>query len=205
MLNYPNRIFFSRWEEQTEDNKWLYTSTYTLAAAARKFFRKTYGKKPDTLEWWSKWNVIELQDYDSPKVAFVEYEHFGVHPCPKELRRFVFYPNQCEIIELKILDPYILHRCHELIPTQGMGKQDPLKNPKDRTRWFSRCEELYRDFDVHNLVDHPQAHYESGWKQLLELKGLEVQNLPDEDHPLRMDKWIVQPVEVHAECSFGDL
>lgn len=205
MIQYPNRIFFSRWEDQTDDTKWLYTSAYTLASAAKRFFLQTYAKNPATLAWWKNWHVIELQGYDSPKVAFVEYEYFGVHPFPKEIRRFVFYPNQKEVIELSILDPYILHKSHDLIPRTGMGKDDPFRNPKDRTRWFDRCEELYRDFAIHHLIEHPQAHYESGWKQLLELKGLDVRNLPDIENPLRMDKWNVQPVEVHSECSFGDL
>lgn len=204
MIQYPNRIFFSRWEEKDEENKWLYTSAYTLASAAKKYFHKAYADKEDILDWWKKWNVIELQGYDSPRLAFVEYDHFGVHPFPKEVRRFVFYPESKEIIELKILDPYILHHSYKLIPQEGIGN-DPLKNKVDRKRWFGRCDELYRDFEIHNLVDHPQAHYLSGWEDLLKIKGLEVLNLPDRDHPFRIDKWSVQPIEVHSECSFGDL
>ena len=202
MIQHPNKIFFSRWEEKTEENKWLYTSAYTLASAGKKLYFKTFSE--ENKEWWAKWNVIELHGHKSPKLHFVEYEHFGIHPYPKELRRIVFYPNK-EIVELKILDPFILHQSFNLVPVSGLGEKDPLKNPKDRKRWFEKCDLLYRDFEDQNLIDHPQAHYLSGWNELLSIKGLEVVNLPTKDKPFSIDNWKVQPIEIHAECSFGDL
>lgn len=204
MIQYPNRIYFSRWEEATEESRWLYTSAYTLASAAKQYFMKTYAEKPEIIEWWQKWNVIELHGYDAPRIAFVEYEYFGIHPFPKEIRRFVFYPQNKEIVELKILDPYILHHSHKLVPEKGI-KNDPLRNPKDRQRWFNKCTLLYDEFKQHHLIDHPQAHYVSGWKELLTLKGIEIINLPDEHNLNSIDNWKVQPIEIHAECSFGDL
>ena len=168
------------------------------------FFR-LFAQNEEILSWWDKWNVIELHGHESPKLHFVEYEFFGTHPYPIEKRRFVFYPYDQEVVELKILDPFILHHSYLLVPHSGMGKKDPLKNPKDRKRWFEKCDLIYRDFDDQNLIDHPQAHYLSGWKELLKIKGLEVINLPNNENPLSIDNWKVQPIEIHAECSFGDL
>jgi hypothetical protein len=202
MIQYPSRIFFSRWEKQDDENQWLYTSAHCLAVAAKNIFLKTF---KDELDWWKKWNVIELHGHAAPTLHFVEYALFGSHPFPQESRRFVFYPSQRQVVELKILDPYILHKSYLLIPEDGMGSQDPLNNPVDRKRWFERCDELYRDFDTHHLIDHPQAHYQTGWKELLNLKGLSVFNLPTEEKPTQIQNWKVSPIEVHAEVSFGDL
>lgn len=202
MLQYPSRIFFSRWEKQNDDNKWLYTSAHTLAVAAKRMFQKTF---VDDLDWWSKWNVVELHGHHTPTLHFVEYELFGTHPFPKEVRRFAFYPSQKQVVELKILDPYLLHHSYKLVPETGLGKQDPLSNPVERKRWFERCEELYRDFADHHLIDHPQSHYKSGWDELLKIKGLSVINLPTIEEKNKISGWKVSPTEIHAEVSFGDL
>jgi len=201
MIQKPAKIFFSRWEEQNEENKWIYMSAYTLASAAKKFFFSHFEDK----DWWAKWNVIELHGYDNPKVCFVEYDQFGVHPFPKEVRRIVFYPREKKIAELKILDPYILHDSHLLIPEKGMGAQDPFKNPQDRKVWFRKCEELSHELRKHGLTDHPQAYFHSGWKEMLTIKGLEIINLPDAQNPKRMTGWSVEVTEINTDYSFGDL
>ena len=202
MIQKPSRIFFSRWEEKNEDNQWMYMSAYTLASAAKRFF---FARYPDDPSWWQSWNVIELHGYDNPKISFVEYDNFGVHPFPKEKRRFVFYPNERKIAELRILDPYLLHESYILIPEKGMGSSDPFRNPNDRKVWFRRCEELYMDFEQHGLLDHPQSYFLTGWNDILTLKGIEVINLPDKNEPMRIKDWKVQVTEIHAECNFGDL
>lgn len=202
MIQYPSRIFFSRWEKQDEENKWMYTSAHTLAVHAKQVFFKNY---PSEIGWWKKWNVIELHGHQSPTLHFVEYENFGTHPFPKEIKRFAYYPNQKQVVELKIVDPYIIHESYKIVPKEGMGEQDPLKNPVDRKRWFERCIELYKDFQEHNLIEHPQAHYQSGWNSLLKIKGLGIFNLPDKSHPTQISGWKISPIEVHAEVSFGDL
>ena len=63
MIQYPSRIFFSRWEKQDEDNKWLYTSAHTLAVHAKHVFFKNYSSE---IQWWKEWNVIELHGHQSP-------------------------------------------------------------------------------------------------------------------------------------------
>jgi len=200
MIQKPGQIFFSRFEKKNEENHWTYTSTYTLAIAAKKLFMESY---PTDADWWKKWNVIELHGYEKPTLHFVEYPLFGVHPFPTERRRFCFYPYQRSIVELKILDPFILHHSFKLVPEKGFSG-DPLNNPKDRTRWFACCDELYHGLEKHNLVDHPQASYESGWRELLNMKGVAIRNLPDENTPMSISKWKVEIVD-GTQANFGDL
>ena len=200
MISHPGRIFFSRWEQIHDKISWLYSSTYTLAVAAKKHFFNVYSSEK---EWWDKWQVLELHGYNNPTLHFVEYKLFGRHPFPTEVRRFAFYPKANEIVELKILDPYILHRSDKLIPKEGIPGDDISK--KLRQKWFQNVEDLYIQMGHHNLIDHPQSNYESGWEDLLNLKGLMIENMPSEDNPFRVEGWKISPKEIQAEISFRDL
>ena len=200
MIQKPGQIFFSRYEKKNEDNHWLYTSAYTLAVAAKKLFMQNYETEK---EWWNKWNVIELHGFDQPTLHLVEYPLLGTHPYPVEARRFCFYPYERNLSELKILDPYVLHHSHQLVPKNGF-QNDPLSNPKDRKRWFEACDELYYQLAKHNLVDHPQSCYQSGWLELINMKGVAVKNLPTDGNPTSISHWKVEAAD-RTQANFGDL
>ena len=91
MLEYPGRIFFSRWEKPDEENGWLYAIAYRMAVRAKQAY---FRKNPEGENWWNAWNVLEIHGRQNPRLHVVEYEHFGVHPFPEEKKRLVYYPQE---------------------------------------------------------------------------------------------------------------
>jgi len=203
MINSANKIQFSRWEQQEEENKWHYMNAYALCLSAKLKFETFF---QEDLEWWGKWNVIELLPFNSGFcLNLVEYEMLGLHPFPKEIRRFHFNPFSDSLVELNIIIPTILHRSYELIPKTGLGKNENIANPRERKRWFVICEELYLDFDSYGLLSFPKAYTEIGFSELMAFKNLEIKNLPTL-HNKYISIWrITQVVDENIIGSFGDL
>jgi len=199
VIEYPNRIFFSRWEKPDQDNGWLYSIAYKLCVEARIIFLKTV---EDAEDLWDSWNVLELHGGSNPELHIVWYKHFGVHPYPEEYRRYVYAREKQEMIEFEIKDPFILHYSHKLIPKDTKLKKDPLVNPKDRKRWFDRVEEFYVELEKHAIIYHAGAHQRSSWETLQAMKKIEIINLPDEEHPTRIDNWKI--VDIDPEYGYAD-
>ena len=203
MLEYPGRIFFSRWEKPDEDNGWLYGIAYRLAIRAKESYFNCHNFSQN-LEWWKSWNVLELHGWENPSLHIVEYENMGIHPYPKEVRRLVFAmdgsTNQYRLSEWPIKDPFLLHHSYKLIPEKI--KDDPLKNPQDRKRWFDLCKDLYAKIESHSIIYHPGAHQQSTWLQLQKLKKIKIINLPDDEFPFRLSGWDV--IEIDPEIGYAD-
>ena len=197
MLEYPGRIFFSRWEKPDEENGWLYGIAYRLALRAKEIYFNDSNNDPD---WWDTWQVLELHGRENPRLHLVEYPHLAVHPFPEEKKRMVYYPTTNTLKSWDIKDPFILHYSHRLIPKELKG--DPLTNPQDRKRWEELCENIYAKIENHAIIYHPGAHQKSTWNQLQKMKKIKIINLPNEEHPFRLQGWDV--VEVDPEVGYAD-
>lgn len=199
MIEYPGRIFFSRWEKPDKDNGWLYGVAYRLCTEARTLFFKTV---ENANEEWKGWNVLELHGWDNPELHIVWYKHFGVHPFPEEEKRIVYRRDIGKLEDYEIKDPFLLHHSHKLIPDNISLKNDPLNNPRDRKMWFDRVQDFYEEINKHAIIYHPGAHQKSTWETLQAMKKIEILNLPDEDNPTRITGWKI--VEIDPEYGYAD-
>lgn len=198
MIEYPGRIFFSRWEKPNKDNGWLYSHAYKLCVEARTLF---FADKKFENEDWKSWHVLELHGWEDMQLHVVWFDMFGVHPYPAEKRRIVYHRASQQLEDLEIHDPFILHNSHQLVPREKY-KGDPLSNKNDRARWHEKVDELYIALAKHAIIYHPGAHQSSTWDMLQKMKKIEILNLPDEDNPTRIDGWKV--VEVDPEFGYAD-
>jgi hypothetical protein len=199
MIEYPGRIFFSRWEKPTEESGWFYKIAYQLCTEARSLFMDTDEFENND---WKEWNVLELHGWHlNPQLHIVWYKGLGVHPYPEEIRRVVYHRKAAQLEELEISDPFLLHHSHKLIPDEPF-KGDPLTNPRDRARWKERVEEFYEQVQKHAIIYHPGAHQKSTWDKLQKMKKIEILNLPDDDYPTRIDNWEI--VEINPEFGYAD-
>lgn len=198
MIEYPGRVFFSRWEKPDKENTWLYDQAYRLCLVAKKIFMES--KQFENADW-KTWNVIELHGWDNFTLHLVWYDMLGVHPYPEETRRVVLYESDGILEEYKIEDPFLLHYSHKLIPDEPL-RHDPLSNKRHRDQWKSQVEELYNELRKHAIIYHPGAHQKSSWEALQSLKRIEVINLPDEENPTRIHGWKI--VEVDPQIGYAD-
>jgi hypothetical protein len=201
MIEYPGRIFFSRWEKPDQDNAWLYQTAYKLCVEARTLFYSQEEFKEDTEDLWTSWQVLELHGIENPRLHIVWYKYFGVHPYPEESRRIVYNREEQILEDWKITDPFLLHYSYKLVPEEPY-KGDPLRNPMDRRRWRTVVEDFYSQLEKHSIIYHAGAHQKSSWEYLQRVKKIEILNLPDEDNPTRIDKWKI--VEVDPEYGYAD-
>ena len=198
MIEYPGRIFFSRWEDPRDENDWLYNLAFTLAYAAKDAFLKQF---PDDEETWKTWNVMELHGdviMNRPVLHLVWYKGLGVHPFPEEKRRVIYLKDRHKIKELDINDPFLLHYSHRLVPDDKELEGDPLVNPKDRKRWRRKVEEFYQKLEESSVIYHPSVHQKSGWLNILYFRKIKIVNLPDEKNPTRIDGWDVVEISPHV-------
>ena len=198
MIEYPGRIFFSRWEKPDTDNGWLYSQAYQLCVEARSLF---FDDKNFENDDWKSWNVIELHGWENMDLHVVWFDMLGVHPYPEEKRRIVYRRDLKKLEELEIKDPFILHNSNQIVPKEKF-KGDPLTNINDRKRWHEKVDEFYIQIEKHAIIYHAGAHQKSTWDMLQKLKKIEILNLPDEDYPTRIDGWKI--VEVDPEIGYAD-
>lgn len=199
------KTIFSRFQVKTDENEWLYATAYSMAKSMKSLFMDKFAVE---LEWWDKWHTLELiQSRERIILALVEYESFGVHPFPKAKRSFVYCPIRADILELEIKDPFLLQESYKLIPKKGMGATDPLRNGKDRARWFTYCIELYKQFEDLNLLSLPEIYRKSSFQELLALKQVEIIDLPRPDAPsvASIKPWRFTPIQNSIVGDFSDL
>jgi hypothetical protein len=174
MIELPNLLIVGRYEEETEESKWILERLKRIELQAERSYLNRWPDEPDR---WKEWNVMALPGTYGKwmRFEFQRWERLGRDVVPVLKSRLTYVPILDLVDPLPVADdPPVLHHSWKLVPKEvhpDEGADEWL-----RKGWHDRIQTIEKQLGNRGFFSTPLTQTRGGWERMLRFHRLKIEH-----------------------------